>query len=197
MGKTVVSAIFSEALKACYWKPIQAGDLENSDSIKVSKLTKNVVILEEQFRLINPISPHASAEIDGKTITANSLILPIVERDLIIEGAGGIMVPLSSTFLMVDWLQGLMIPTIVVSRHYLGSINHTLLTIEVLKSKNIKIEGIVFVGDENKNTEKIIIESTSVPVLFRVPLTVHLNQNFILNQADLLTKTDWFIKLKE
>ena len=145
VGKTVVSSILAEALKASYWKPVQAGDLDNSDSIKVAAYTENVSVLEEGFRLSQPMSPHAAAKIDGVSIELEDLKVPEVSGNLIIEGAGGLMVPLNSKGLTyIDVFENWQLPTIVVSRHYLGSINHTLLTIEVLNSRGIEIEGIVF-----------------------------------------------------
>ena len=185
VGKTVVSSIIAEALKASYWKPIQAGDLDNSDSIKVNGFTDNVTVLPEAFRLSEPISPHAAAEIDGVEIAKDDLDLPEVEGNLIIEGAGGIMVPVNSNGLtFADIIERWNLPTIVVSRHYLGSINHTLLTLEVLQSRGVIIEGLVFVGAENKATEEIILKSTGVKFLARIPMAKELNKTFVLEQAE-------------
>ncbi|MBU2019193.1 MAG: dethiobiotin synthase [Bacteroidetes bacterium] len=194
VGKTVVSAIFAEALEAVYWKPVQAGDLENSDRIKISKLTRNVQMLEEQFCLSQPLSPHAAAEIDQVEIKVDALKLPNSDRHLIIEGAGGLLVPLSNTLLIADWIEQIEVPVILVSRHYLGSINHTLLSIEVLKARNIKIEGIVFVGEQNTATEKVISELAGVPIIIRIPLTEKLDLDFVTEQANLLKNTLWFKK---
>lgn len=183
-GKTVVSAIIAEKLKASYWKPIQAGDLDNSDSITVSSLTTNVKVLEEGFRLTKPMSPHAAAAIDQVEITLTDLPLPDVDGNLIIEGAGGIMVPFNQegdTFL--DLMKWWGLPIILVSRHYLGSINHTLLSIEVLKEAGLKLEGIVFVGEENADTESIILKKTGVRKIARIPITEELNKDFVLAQS--------------
>ena len=185
VGKTVVSSIIAEALKASYWKPIQAGDLDNSDSIKVDRFTDNVTVLPEAFRLSEPMSPHAAAEIDGVEIAKDDLDIPEVEGNLIIEGAGGIMVPVNSNGLtFADIIERWNLPTIVVSRHYLGSINHTLLTLEVLQSRGVTIEGLVFVGAENKATEEIILKSTGVKFLARIPMAKELNKTFVLEQAE-------------
>ena len=185
VGKTVVSSIIAEALKASYWKPIQAGDLDNSDSIKVDLFTDNVTVLPEAFRLSEPMSPHAAAEIDGVEIAKDDLDIPEVEGNLIIEGAGGIMVPVNSNGLtFADIIERWNLPTIVVSRHYLGSINHTLLTLEVLQSRGVTIEGLVFVGAENKATEEIILKSTGVKFLARIPMAKELNKTFVLEQAE-------------
>lgn len=185
VGKTVVSAIVSEALQATYWKPVQAGDLENSDSIKISNLTKNVRVLPEAFRLSQPMSPHAAAEKDGVEILPEQLNLPSVSENLIVEGAGGLMVPINSKgFLYADAFAMWKLPVIVVSRHYLGSINHTLMTIEILKQRGIEIEGIIFVGDENSTTESVILKNTGLRLIARIPMAKELNQAFILSEAE-------------
>jgi len=187
VGKTVVSAIVSEALSATYWKPVQAGDLLNSDSIKIEEYTSNVKVLPEAFQLSEPMSPHAAAEIDGISITLKDLQLPNVEGNLIVEGAGGLMVPLNyEGFTFADAISGWNLPCIIVSRHYLGSINHSLLTAEVLKSRGIKVAGFVFVGDENIATEEIILKSTGLSMIARIPMTDKLDKEFILEQANQL-----------
>jgi dethiobiotin synthetase len=185
VGKTIVSSIIAEALKASYWKPVQAGDLDQSDSIKVAGYTSNVTILEEAYRLLEPMSPHAAAEIDGVTISLSKLKLPQVTSNFIVEGAGGIMVPLNNDGLtFADVIASWELPTIIVSRHYLGSINHSLLTAEVLKSRGVNIAGFVFVGDENKATESIIIKHTGVRFIARIPNAMLLDKNFIVSQAE-------------
>jgi dethiobiotin synthetase len=185
VGKTVVSAILSESLKATYWKPVQAGDLDNSDSIKVNRLTSDDVnVLDEKYRLNTPASPHLAAEIDGINIQLSDFSLPTVDGNLIVEGAGGLMVPMNNQGdLYIDLIQKFNLPVILVSMHYLGSINHTLLSIEALKSRNIQIEGIVFVGDENQATEKIILQKTNVRMIARIPLTETVTSDFIKDQS--------------
>lgn len=190
VGKTVVSAIVSEALKASYWKPVQAGDLDNSDSRKIDRWTENVDVLPEAFRLSEPMSPHAAAEIDGITIELDQLVLPSVEGNMIVEGAGGLMVPVNSYGLLyADVFTYWDLPAIVVSRHYLGSINHTLLTIETLKRREVSIKGIIFVGDENPTTESIIKEVAGVPIIARIPIAQKVDKGFVMSQAELLRKT--------
>lgn len=185
VGKTVVSAIISEALQASYWKPVQAGDLDNSDSIKIERFTENVTVLPEAFRLTQPMSPHAAAEIDGVEILPEHLNLPSVSGNFIVEGAGGLMVPINSKgFLYADAFSQWKLPVIVVSRHYLGSINHTLMTIEILKNRGIEIEGIVFVGDEHPTTEKAILSNTGLRQIARIPLAEEVNKAFIISQAE-------------
>jgi len=185
IGKTVVSSILAEALKATYWKPVQAGDLDNSDSIKIKKwCSENVQVLPEAFRLSQPLSPHSAAEIDNVKITASDLVLPKVDGNFILEGAGGIMVPFNQEgLLFVDLITMWNLPVILVSRHYLGSINHTLLTAEILQNRGAKIEGVIFVGDENKSTESIILSKTKLKLIARIPITEKITREFIKDQA--------------
>jgi dethiobiotin synthetase len=192
IGKTVVSAIITQALDAFYWKPIQAGELENSDSIKVQNwTTDSVTILPEVFQLSQPMSPHAAAEIDGVEIAKEALQLPLVEGNLIVEGAGGLMVPLNKKgLLLIDLFEEWNLPVIVVSRHYVGSINHTLLTFEALKNRKINIEGIIFVGDKNEATESFILNYTDLKMIARIPLTNKVNTEFIQNQARILKEAN-------
>lgn len=188
VGKTVVSSILAEALKANYWKPVQAVDLQRSDTIKVKEYTENVTVLEEGFRLTEPISPHAAAEIDGVSIELEALKIPEVSDGLVIEGAGGLLVPINLEGLTyADVFENWGLPVIVVSRHYLGSINHTLLTLEVLKERGIKVEGIVFVGSENSATERLILGRSGVKLIARIPIVSEVNKAFVLNQAALLS----------
>ena len=185
VGKTIASAIVTEALEADYWKPIQAGDLSNSDSHKIKKYISNdtAIIHENSYQLNTPASPHFAAEIDGTTIDLNKIIEPITENHLVIEGAGGILVPLNETNCIIDLIQP-DYKVILVSRHYLGSINHTLLTIEILKSRNINIAGIIFSGDENKSTETIILNKTGLKCIGRIENEPYFDQNVIKYYAD-------------
>ena len=185
IGKTVVSSILAEALKATYWKPVQAGDLDNSDSLKIKKwCSESVQVLPEVFRLSQPLSPHSAAEIDNIKITANDLVLPEVDGNFILEGAGGIMVPLNQEgLLFVDLIPMWNLPVILVSRHYLGSINHTLLTAEILQNRGTKIEGVIFVGDENKSTESIILSKTKLKLIARIPIVEEITSEFIKDQS--------------
>jgi len=185
IGKTVVSAILAEALQAHYWKPIQAGDLENSDSIKVRNLCSNAVtIIEETFRLKTAASPHSAAKIDGINIKLSDLKFPLIDGNLIIEGAGGVMVPINDKGeLFIDYIDHLKLPVIVVSRNYLGSINHTLMTIEALKNRGLEILGIIFNGDENIASENIILKITDLPCIAKIPAVEYVNEQFIIDQA--------------
>lgn len=158
IGKTITSAILTQALDADYWKPIQAGDLDNSDTMVVDELTerKKSVLHPEAFRLNHPMSPHAAAERDGVQIEVSQLELPETSNHLIVEGAGGILVPVNDREFIIDIPVALGLEVVLVSENYLGSINHTLLSIEALKSRNVKIKGMVFNGEPNPDTESII-----------------------------------------
>jgi dethiobiotin synthetase len=186
VGKTIASAIITEALKADYWKPIQAGDLENSDSHKIKSFLSNkkTVIHPNNYALKTAASPHYAAELDGVTIDLNRISEPVTENHLVIEGAGGVFVPINNTDCVIDLIQP-DYKVIVVSRHYLGSINHTLLTIEALKNRNINVAGIVFSGDENKATESIILAKTGIPFIGRIEQEPYFDQNVIKEYADL------------
>jgi dethiobiotin synthetase len=173
-----------------YWKPVQAGDLDNSDTIKVGKLTQGILCLPERYRLTVPASPHHAANIDQLTISPNDFPLPITDRPFLIEGAGGVMVPFNNQGLVfADLLEHWKLPVIVVSRHYLGSINHTLLTLDLLKSRKINVAGIVFVGDENVATESIVLLKTGVRFIARIPIVDEVNQQFVQEQALIIAPT--------
>jgi len=158
VGKTVVSAILVEKLKADYWKPIQSGDLDNSDTMKVQALISNPIskFHPEAYRLTQPYSPHKSAALDGITIDIDQITLPQTDNQLIIEGAGGLMVPLNDTHFVVDLIQKFDAEVVLVVKHYLGSINHTLLSLELLKQKKIRVNTLIFNGDEDEYSEQII-----------------------------------------
>ncbi len=170
IGKTVVAAILTEVLHADYWKPVQAGGLDQSDTLKVQSLISNPhsQFHPEAYRLSQPQSPHAAASLDGISIQLDSFHLPDTQRPLIVEGAGGLLVPLNTQSLMVDLISHLGLPVILVSKNYLGSINHTLLSIEALQNRNISLEGIIFNGLPTPATESIILDYTGVDCLGRI-----------------------------
>lgn len=177
IGKSIVSAILVEKLKADYWKPIQSGDLDNSDTELVKSLVSNKESMfhPESYRLTQPFSPHKSAAIDGISIDPEKIILPKTENQLIIEGAGGLMVPLNKDFLMIDLIEKLDAEVILVSKNYLGSINHTLLSAEALRARKITINKIVFSGEPNKSSEEIIFNFLGINYI-NVPTFVELNK---------------------
>lgn len=185
VGKTITSAIITQSLEADYWKPVQAGDLDNSDSHKIQRYISNdkTVIHENSYKLNTPASPHLAAEIDGITIDLKKIIEPKTKNHLVIEAAGGILVPLNNEDSIIDLIKE-DYKVIVVSRHYLGSINHTLLTLEALNSRNIKVSGIIFSGDENKASEGIILKKTNAKFIGRIENEPYFDQNVIQYYAD-------------
>lgn len=198
VGKTIAAAIATEALFADYWKPVQSGELDNSDTLKVKRLVANTSsrFHPESYRLNEPLSPHASAEIDGIQIDVDKINRPITQnRHLIIEGAGGLLVPLNAQNTIAD----LIAPddwTILVSKHYLGSINHTLLSYEYLKTKGIDKIAIWFNGNPNPSTEQIIKHKTEAFFIERIDSLSTLSPSTISEQARKITESlsaflDW------
>lgn len=186
VGKTIVSAIITEALKADYWKPVQAGCEPTTDAITVRDLISNTTsrILKSSYVLKHPMSPHAAAELEELTITFDNIVIPETLNDtVVIEGAGGVLVPLNNTQTVADLITHLNAEVIVVSRFYLGSINHTLLTINELKSRNIKIAGVIFNDTYNQQSADIIEKMTKVKVLGCVEPITTLNKDTITQQA--------------
>lgn len=195
VGKTVASAIVVEALEADYWKPIQAGDLDCSDTHKVKSRISNSKsrFHPNAFALNTPASPHLAAALDGVVINLKQIKEPKTDNHLVIEGAGGVLVPLNDTDSVVDLIQK-DYKVIVVSRHYLGSINHTLLTIEALKNRKVNVAGIIFSGDENKATEEIILKKTGAQCIGRIDNEPYFDENVIRYYADKFR--DNLLKLK-
>lgn len=158
VGKTIVSSILVQNLKAAYWKPVQAGDLEDSDSNKINRLTSygNLIILEK-WRLKIAASPHKSAHLENINIDKSDFKLPEVTNNLVIETAGGLMVPVNQDGLLyIDIVENWNLPVVLVSRNYLGSINHTLLSINLLKQRNISILAVIYNGIEDVYSESIV-----------------------------------------
>ena len=185
VGKTIVSAIVTQALQADYWKPVQAGELQHSDTHKVQELVSNTKTKfhAPAFNLETPMSPHAAAKIDGVGLSVKKIKRPKTQNNLVIEGAGGLLVPLNDTQTIID----LILPldkVIVVSRHYLGSINHTLLTLEALKSRGIPVFGIIFNGAQHPSTESIITKMSGVPVLGRIDQEPYFDKNVVKQYAE-------------
>lgn len=175
-GKTVVSSILCKATGYAYWKPVQAGIVEK-DKNTIGDLVPNVVIHNEAYCLNEPMSPHAAAKIDKVTISPNAFKVP--KEDLIIEGAGGVMVPLNNDFFIVDLIQQIDCEVILVCNLYLGSINHSLLTINELKSRGIKVKGIVFNGPANKESELFILNYSGYTDLLHISQEVEITKSKI------------------
>jgi len=180
VGKTVVAAMLVLALDAFYWKPIQSGLTGETDSQTVAAITRidGARLLPEAYRLHAPLSPHCAAELDGVIIDPAALVLPEVPQQyrLIVEGAGGVLVPVTKSVLQIDLFARWQAPVVVVARTALGTINHTLLTIEALRRRGIPMQGIVFVGDENSDTQRTIGEIGGVRILGRVPVMERLDR---------------------
>ncbi|WP_026898536.1 dethiobiotin synthase [Daejeonella oryzae] len=181
IGKTFISSILVEALEADYWKPIQAGNLDctDTDFIKHHISNKKTVCHPEAYRLSAPMSPHAAAEAEGILIELEKLEVPQTKKSLIIELAGGLMVPLNNNQLNIDLLQQWRLPLILVSENYLGSINHTLLSVEVLKSKGIHCIGIIFNGNPNPASEEFIMNYTGMPCLANIGKQTMINKDTV------------------
>ncbi len=186
VGKTIASAIITEALEADYWKPVQAGELENSDSHKVKSLVSNQKsqFYPNSYALQTPASPHLAAELDGIKINLKQINEPQTDNHLVIEGAGGILVPLNEKDCIIDLIRP-EYKVIVVSRHYLGSINHTLLTIEAIRNRGLTVAGILFSGNENKSTEELILNKTGIQCIGRIEEEPYFDPNVIREYADL------------
>lgn len=179
VGKTIFCSALVGTIKGYYWKPIQCGSLSHTDTEIVAQLSNipNNHILEEKYRLSAALSPHRSAELEGRSIDCNSLKPPIVKGTLIIEGAGGLMVPLTRSFLQIDLYAIWKFPVILIARTKLGTINHTLLSLSALRSRNIPLHGIVFIGEENSDTQKTICQMGQARYLGRLPPLLEINTN--------------------
>jgi dethiobiotin synthetase len=189
IGKTVFAAALAGALDGAYWKPVQAGLEEDTDTetvIRLSGLPRDR-ILPEAYRLATPCSPHRAAEIDGIEIDPDRLALPATDRPLVVEGAGGALVPLTRSLLFADVFKHWNLHVVIVARTLLGTINHSLLTIEAFRRRQIMVHGIAFVGDPNEDSEATICAMGEVKRLGRLPhidrldfaeLTQSFSQNF-------------------
>ncbi len=186
VGKTVASAVLVEALQADYWKPVQSGELANTDTATVRRLVSNSrsQFHPEAYRLTQPLSPHAAAEADGITIALEALRLPHTDNTLLVELAGGLMVPLNHHDLNVDWVQQSGLPVLLVSKNYLGSINHTLLSVAACQSRHIPIWGILFNGPTVPATEHFILNYTGLPCLGRIGQEAEMTKEIIRRYAE-------------
>ena len=193
IGKTIVSAILTEALQADYWKPIQAGNLDSSDTDTVRSLISNSksVLHPEAYRLTQPLSAHAAAAADGVTIDMEMIrrSLPSSgERALIIEGAGGVMSPANDSKVVMDLIISLDAEAVIVSKHYLGSINHTLLTIDAMKRKGIRIVGVFFNGKPVQTSVDFILRYSGIKALGYIDEENQLDRDVVRSYAQLFKK---------
>jgi dethiobiotin synthetase len=176
IGKTVFAAALAGALDASYWKPVQAGLDEETDRETVLRLSglSEQRMLREAYRLKTPASPHFAAKIDGITIDPQMLALPDVDRPLVIEGAGGLMVPLAESLTYIDIMAQWGAPVALCARTTLGTINHSLLSIEALRARGVPLLGVAFIGDENAESERIICKIGLARYLGRLPILASL-----------------------
>lgn len=190
VGKTMVSAVFVEALQADYWKPIQSGDLESSDSQFVNSLTSShLKIHTERYQLKKAASPHQSAKEEGIEIKLTDFEIPKTSNNLIIEGAGGLFVPINEQDYMIDLIHQFNLSTIVVATNYLGCINHTLLTLEALKTRNIQVDYFVFNENFDEDTSRAIKNSIPPEVaIINIPMFESINSNEISELAKIVYK---------
>lgn len=181
IGKTVCSALLCEALGYDYWKPVQAGELDNTDSmfIKANVGNPKCNVHPELYALKTAASPHHAASLENIQIRKSDFELPKTNNSLVVETAGGLMSPLATNFLNIDLIDHLQLPVILVSHNYLGSINHTLLTFSALKERNIPTSGIIFIGTATPPTENIILARTGLKHILSIPLLENLNSEAI------------------
>jgi dethiobiotin synthetase len=188
IGKTLVAAILTEALQADYWKPVQSGNLDHTDTDEVRSLVTNhkSVFHKEAYCLTQPLSPHAAATIDGIEIDSMKLYPPATDNILVIELAGGLMVPLTNSMLNIDLLNKWNAAVILVSQNYLGSINHSLLSIEALKTRNIKLTGIIFNGETNSSSEEYILQYAAANCIGKIHPQSSIDSNTVRKLAQQL-----------
>ena len=173
-GKTLVSAILCEALDADYWKPVQSGMPRDTETVQ-QLVSAPIHFYKERYLLNTPASPHASAEIDSVNIKLSDFVLPESEK-LVVEGAGGLLVPLNNDDLIIDLIAQLKLPLILVSNLYLGSINHTLLSAKVLEQYGVPVAGIIFNGEPNPASESVILHQTGYKCLLKIPRLDQVNK---------------------
>ena len=201
IGKTIISAFFVRGLNSYYWKPIQSGLEDETDTQTVSRLSninKNKII-KEAYVFKEPVSPHWASEIDNIKIRKELLTLPIIYRPLIVETAGGLMVPLTRDFLQIDQIKDWDIPVILVCRSSLGTLNHTLLSIEALKKRDIKIIGIVINGNKHLDNPRTLNQFSGLPIITEFPLVENLNPynlDILWEELNMKNKMDLILNSK-
>ncbi|MCT2563876.1 dethiobiotin synthase [Chryseobacterium herbae] len=190
VGKTICSAVLTQYFKADYWKPVQSGDLDYTDSHKIASWTENTVCHLETYRFKLAASPHQSAREENVHIDLYQFHLPETQNSLIVEGAGGLMVPLTDDIFMIDLIEKLNLPVALVVRNYLGCINHTLLSIMALEQKKLKLEYLILNGVFPPDTERVIRNFIKKETrIIRIPEIDQTTKDSIQNAAEQLTKT--------
>jgi dethiobiotin synthetase len=184
VGKTVVSAILTEALHADYWKPVQSGTIEGTDADTIKGLLSNFKskIHPEAYSFKAATVPSYAAELENVNLNVAKFILPETDNRLVVEGAGGLMVHLTDEFMIIDLIAQLGIPVVLVSENYLGSINHTLLSIEALQHRGIEILGIIYNGECSDHMRELISKS-GIPEIGSIDKAIHVDRNFVKAQA--------------
>ncbi len=179
IGKTLISSFFVRGLNSFYWKPIQSGIESQTDSKTVETIAKvsREKIIKEAYVFTKPLSPHWASEIDQKTINFDMLRLPDVRGSLIVETAGGLMVPITRNFLQIDQIKQWNLPVILVCKSSLGTLNHTLLSIEALKRRNIEILGLVVNGEKHLDNPKTLVEFSGIPLITEFPYIKKIDSN--------------------
>lgn len=190
-GKTLVSAILVEALKADYWKPVQAGF--PTDTEQVQQLVSNPIskFHPETHQLKLPASPHAAARFEHLHIELDDFVLPETTNEIVAEGAGGVLVPVNQEDFVIEIARELEMEVVLVANLYLGSINHTLLTVDYLKRNNYKVKGIIFNGDSNPESEQIIEKHSGFRVLLHLPQLGKITPEIVQYWADELL-LNWY-----
>jgi dethiobiotin synthetase len=187
-GKTLTSAILCEALQADYWKPVQAGSPTDSEVVRKLVTNQKTKVHPETFLLKMAASPHAAAKHQGISIKLTDFIVPDTTNTLVIEGAGGCLVPLNDNDLIIDLAEKFDSEIILVADLYLGSINHTLLSFNELRRRKLNVKGIVFNGESNPESESIIIRHTGLRCLLEIRPEDNLNKDVVARYADKLLK---------
>jgi len=187
-GKTIVSSILVEALKADYWKPIQCGYPRDTETVKDLVSNNISTFHDERYLLKTPASPHFAAQEENISISKNDFDLPLTDNHLVVEGAGGIMVPFNDHDYVIDIALKLDLEIILVANLYLGSINHTLLSLKYLEDQQLNVEGLVFNGPTNPSSEAIILKKCKYPFLLKIDQQDAINQNVIIKYAKRLNE---------
>jgi dethiobiotin synthetase len=188
-GKTLASAILCEALGADYWKPVQAGLPLDRDTVRSLISDPAITLHDEQFFLKFPASPHAAAKLEDIRIELESFELPATQKNLVIEGAGGCLVPLNNENFVIDLAERFHSQVVLVADLYLGSINHTLLTVSELRRRKLTVKGIIFNGERNPQSEEIILHHADMPCLLRIEKEKEITKDIVRHYADKLLTT--------
>ena len=185
-GKTLVSAILCEALKADYWKPVQAGLPLDRETAKSLVSDPSITFHDEQYFLKLPASPHAAAKLEDIRIEMDCFSLPVSNKPLVIEGAGGCLVPLNDENFIIELASRFNSEVVLVADLYLGSINHTLLTVSELRRRNLPVKGLIFNGERNPQSEEIILQHADMRCLLRIEKEKEINKQVVRRYADQL-----------